>query len=39
MAFIKYDPVDLAAFPDLARRMRAELEGDILPFWLPYIDL
>jgi 4-O-beta-D-mannosyl-D-glucose phosphorylase len=29
---------DLRAFHDLAARMRAELESDILPFWLPYVD-
>jgi|GEM_PF-59143 len=34
----KYSPDDLRSFHDLARRMRAELESDILPFWLPYVD-
>jgi cellobiose epimerase len=38
MDSIKYDAGDVAAFHALARRMRAELESDILPFWLPYID-
>jgi predicted GH43/DUF377 family glycosyl hydrolase/mannose/cellobiose epimerase-like protein (N-acyl-D-glucosamine 2-epimerase family) len=34
----RYAAADVAAFHDLARRMRAELESDILPFWLPYVD-
>jgi mannose/cellobiose epimerase-like protein (N-acyl-D-glucosamine 2-epimerase family)/predicted GH43/DUF377 family glycosyl hydrolase len=34
----EYDSADLALLRSLARRMRAELEGDILPFWLPYVD-
>jgi mannose/cellobiose epimerase-like protein (N-acyl-D-glucosamine 2-epimerase family)/predicted GH43/DUF377 family glycosyl hydrolase len=38
MDSIKYDATDIAAFHELARRMKAELEADILPFWFPYID-
>ena len=35
---MKYSPEDLRRFRELERRMRAELESDILPFWLPYVD-
>jgi mannose/cellobiose epimerase-like protein (N-acyl-D-glucosamine 2-epimerase family)/predicted GH43/DUF377 family glycosyl hydrolase len=38
MASMKYATADIAAFHGLAARMRAELESDILPFWLPYVD-
>ena len=38
MSPIKYATADIAAFHDLSRRMKAELESDILPFWLPYVD-
>lgn len=33
-----YEASDLRAFHALAARMRAELETDILPFWLPFVD-
>jgi len=32
------DPTDIERLSKLAAAMRAELEGDILPFWLPYVD-
>jgi mannose/cellobiose epimerase-like protein (N-acyl-D-glucosamine 2-epimerase family)/predicted GH43/DUF377 family glycosyl hydrolase len=34
----EYSAEDLREFHELAARMRAELENDILPFWLPYVD-
>jgi 4-O-beta-D-mannosyl-D-glucose phosphorylase len=38
MNTVKHSAADVADFHGLALRMRAELESDILPFWLPYID-
>jgi 4-O-beta-D-mannosyl-D-glucose phosphorylase len=38
MSDMKYSATDIAAFHGLSRRMKAELESDILPFWLPYVD-
>jgi 4-O-beta-D-mannosyl-D-glucose phosphorylase len=38
MGKVSYSTRDVAAFHELARRMRSELESDILPFWLPYVD-
>jgi cellobiose epimerase len=35
---MNYADADLRKFHELERRMRAELESDILPFWLPYAD-
>ncbi len=35
---VRYSPDDLRKFRELAGRMRSELESDILPFWLPYVD-
>ena len=32
------DQTDIERLSRLAAAMRAELEGDILPFWLPYMD-
>lgn len=33
-----HDRSDIERLSRLAAAMRAELEGDILPFWLPYVD-
>ena len=38
MSAVKHSPEDIRRFRELERRMRAELESDILPFWLPYVD-
>ena len=38
MRNVTYSAEDLRKFHELERRMRLELESDILPFWLPYID-
>jgi mannose/cellobiose epimerase-like protein (N-acyl-D-glucosamine 2-epimerase family)/predicted GH43/DUF377 family glycosyl hydrolase len=38
MSEVRYSAADIGKLQGLAARMRAELETDILPFWLKYID-
>jgi 4-O-beta-D-mannosyl-D-glucose phosphorylase len=38
MSDVTYAAEDIAKLRALARKMRSELESDILPFWLPYVD-
>jgi len=38
MSDVRYSAEDIGNLQRLSARMRAELESDILPFWLKYID-